>query len=183
LAGAPGYPGPIGPIQAHRRPEVDILKKKNMDRNNLPLLYGIFIGAVAIAFFLFLSLFGLHRNPMFSAANFVFFGLGQFLLIQRYKRRTPGVFKYQDGFWALLRCGIIATFIITGFFLVYITELNPGFLHEMLTTWEEDYELRPGVVIMGLALMGFSTSLVFSLIHMQLFKPTWNTAEGKKHTL
>jgi len=56
-------------------------------------------------------------------------------------------------------------------------------MQQMLTTWAEDYELRPGVVLLGLALMGFSTSLVFSLVHMQLFKPSWNTKEGKKHTL
>lgn len=154
-----------------------------MDRKNLPLLYGIGIGTVAIAFFLFLSLFGLHRNPLWSSVNFVFFGLGQFLMIQRYKQLSTGGFHYQDGFWALLRCGIIATFVITGFFLVYITELHPGFLREMLTTWKEEYGLGAGMAIMGLALMGFSTSLVFSLIHMQLFKPTWNTAEGKKHRL
>lgn|SRR5690606_738051 len=154
-----------------------------MNRFDLPTLYGVAIGAVAIGFFLFLSLFGLHRNPIFSTANFFFFGVGLFMLIQRYKRRAEKSFTYQDGFWAIFRAGSIATLIITGFFLVYITELNPGFMQQMLTTWAEDYELRPGVVLLGLALMGFSTSLVFSLVHMQLFKPSWNTKEGKKHTL
>lgn len=154
-----------------------------MKRSHLPIWYGTFIGVVAIMYFLLLSMFGLHENPFYSSANIVFFGVGLFLLIVKYKQDTTGIFKYQDGFWAMFKAGIIATFIITAFFLIYITELNRSFLGEMLTTWKEDYDVQPGTVIIGLTLMGFSTSLVFSLIHMQLFKRSWNTKEGKKHTL
>lgn len=154
-----------------------------MKRSHLPIWYGIGIGAAAVVYFLLLSLFGLHENPFYSSANIAFFGVGQFLLIVKFKQATEGLFKYQDGFWAMFKAGIIATFIIAAFFLVYLTELNPDFLQEMLTMWKEDYDLKPGTVIFGLTLMGFSTSLVFSLIHMQLFKRSWNTKEGKKHTL
>jgi len=154
-----------------------------MKRSRLHLIYGIGIGAAAIVYFLLLSLLGLHENPFFSAVNILFYGIGFFLLITKFKERTEGIFKYQEGFWAMFRAGIIATLIITGFFLLYITELNDGFLQEMLTMWKEDHNVKPGTVILGLALMGFSTSLVLSLAYMQLFKRSWNTREGKKHTL
>lgn len=154
-----------------------------MESKQLPLAYGLFIAAAVIVYFLILSLFGLHRHPVLSAANIVVYAVGQFLLVSKYKSRIWGTFKYEDGFWAMFKAGIIATIVICIFFLLYLTELNPGFLQELLTTWEEEYDLRVGPVILGVALMGFSTSLIFSLIHMQLFKPSWNTKEGKKHTL
>ena len=105
------------------------------------------------------------------------------MLITKFKDKTEGIFKYQEGFWAMFRSGIIATFVITVFFLLYITEVNDVFLEKLLTVWKEDHNVKPGTVILGLALMGFSTSLILSLTYMQLFKRSWNTREGKKHTL
>jgi len=154
-----------------------------MKQSYLPLLYGSSIGAAAIGYFLLLSLFDLHKNPFYSAANIVFFGIGLFFLVLRYKNSTGSDFKYQHGFWAMFKAGIIATFMITTFFLFYITELNTSFLAEILTAWKEGYNLSPNIVVFGLVLMGLSISLVFSLIHMQLFKKSWNTQKGEKHTL
>lgn len=145
-----------------------------MKLKNIPLFYGIAIGITIIIYFLILSIFGLHKHPVYSAICIGIMGLGLFFLISKYKKDTTRIFKYQQGFWAMLRAGIIATIIITVFFALYITELNRGFLKEMLTTWKEDYNLNPGIAIFGLALMGFSTSLVFSLALMQLFKRSWN---------
>lgn len=147
------------------------------------LFYGIAIAAAIIVYFLILSIFGLHTYPAYSAFDIVIMGIGLYLLISKYKSDNPEIFKYQGGFWVMFRAGIIATLIITVFFAFYITEFNKGFLMEMLTTWEKDYSLEPISAIFGLALMGFSISLVFSLSFMQLFKRTWNTEEGKKHQL
>ena len=148
-----------------------------MKLKKISLFYGITIAIVIIVYFLILSFFGLHKYPVYSAVDIFIVGVGL------YKKNTKGVFKYQKGFWVMFRAGIIATLIITSFFALYITELNPGFLRELLTTWKEDYSLNPSIAIFGLALMGFSTSISFSLIHMQLFKRSWNTKDGKKHTL
>ena len=139
-----------------------------MKLKKISLFYGITIAIVIIVYFLILSFFGLHKYPVYSAVDIFIVGVGLFLLISKYKKNTKGV---------------IATLIITSFFALYITELNPGFLRELLTTWKEDYSLNPSIAIFGLALMGFSTSISFSLIHMQLFKRSWNTKDGKKHTL
>ena len=154
-----------------------------MENRRLPLVYGLYMAAAAIAYFLILSLFGLHRHPVLSVVNLAIYGVGQFMLVSKFKAGARGTFKYEEGFWAMFRAGVIATIVICIFFLLYITELTPGFLQELLTTWKEEYDLRVGPVILGIALMGISTSLVFSLVHMQLFKPSWNTKEGKKHTL
>lgn len=54
---------------------------------------------------------------------------------------------------------------------------------EILPNWKQDYNLNPPIVIFGLALMGFSSSISFSLIHMQLFKRSWNVKEENKQSL
>ncbi|MER3375024.1 MAG: DUF4199 domain-containing protein [Allomuricauda sp.] len=154
-----------------------------MKQSYLPYWYGTCIAAAAIAFFILLSLFDLHTNPFYSAANIIFFGAGLFLLGLKCKNTANGDFKYQYGFLAMFKAGVFATLIISAVFLLYITELNTSFLAEMLTVWKEGYSITPNIVVFGLVLMGLSTSLVFSLIHMQLFKKSWNTEKGEKHTL
>lgn len=73
-----------------------------------------------ISYFLLLSIFDLHKYPIYSALNIVIIGVGLFLLISKYKKGTRGNFKYQRGFWAMFRGGMIANFIITAFFLLFI---------------------------------------------------------------
>lgn len=154
-----------------------------MKQTKISPLFGIYIGCTMIGYFLLLSFFGLHKYPIFSAFNLIIMGVGLYFTISRYKNQQKGVFKYQNGFWAIFQAGIVATFIIVAFFALYITEFNDGFLGELLTTWTTDYDLKPGLAMLGLALMGFSTSIIFSLLLMQLFKRTWNTKEGREHRL
>lgn len=154
-----------------------------MKQNKISPLFGTYIGCAMIAYFLLLSLIDLHKKPIFSAFNIIIMGVGLYYTISKYKNEQNGVFKYLNGFWVIFQAGIIATFIIVAFFALYITELNDGILTEMLTTWKTSYDLTPGFAVLGLALMGFSTSVICALLLMQLFKRSWNTKEGRKHEL
>lgn len=153
-----------------------------MKRSSVPLMYGIYMAIALIVYFLLLSLLDLHKNPVYSVFNMVITAGGIFLTIKAYRDKNAGKFKYQKGFMAGLSAGFIATVIFTAFFAVYASELNPGFQEELITMWETDWFVNIGMLVFTVALMGFATSLVVTLAIMQLYKPSWNTAEGKKHT-
>lgn len=153
-----------------------------MKRLSVPLVYGIFIAIALIAYFLILALFGLHNNPAYSVFNMVITGAGIFLAIKKYRDKKGGKFKYQKGFLTGLTTGFMATVIFTIFFAIYASELNPDFSTELLTMWETDWFVNIGMLVFTVALMGFATSFVVALAVMQLYKPSWNTAEGRKHT-
>ena len=153
-----------------------------MKKLSVPLTYGIFIAIALIAYFLLLAIFELHKNPAYSVFNMVITGVGIFLAIKKYRDKKAGKFTYQKGFLAGLSSGFIATVIFTGFFAVYASELNPDFSRELITMWETDWFVNIGMLVFTVALMGFATSFVVSLAVMQLYKPSWNTSEGQKHT-
>lgn len=153
-----------------------------MKRSSVPLMYGIFIAIALIAYFLLLAIFELHKNPVYSVFNMVITGVGIFLAIKKYRDVKLGKFKYQKGFMAGLSTGFIATVIFTAFFAIYASELNPDFSEELITMWETDWFVNIGMLVFTVALMGFATTLVVTLTIMQLYKPTWNTSEGQKHT-
>lgn len=153
-----------------------------MKRSSVPLTYGIFIAIALTVYFLLLSLLDLHKNPAYSIFNLVITGVGIFLTIKAYRDKNPEKFKYQKGFMAGLSAGFIATILFTGFFAIYTSELNPNFQEELITMWETDWFVNIGMLVFTVALMGFATSLVVTLAIMQLYKPSWNTTEGKKHT-
>ncbi|MGA9589532.1 MAG: DUF4199 domain-containing protein [Salegentibacter sp.] len=153
-----------------------------MKKFTIPIKYGIAIAVGLIAYFLILSLFGLHTNPLYSIFNVVIMAVGMYLALKDYRRGKKAKFKYQKGFMATLLTGANATIIFTIFFGIYCTELNPGFLDNLIKMWASYYGTGLGVVIFSVAAMGFSTSLVLSLAYMQIFKDSWNTKEGREHT-
>ncbi len=154
-----------------------------MSKIKIPITYGVVIAAGLIAYFLILSIFGAHVNPIFSLFNGVIMGVGMFAALKQYRIRKGDKFKYQKGFMASLLTGFNATIIFTIFFGLYSTEFNPGFLDDLITVWIKDYNTHIGIVLFVVAVMGFATSLVLTLAYMQLFKDSWNTKEAKKHTL
>lgn len=154
-----------------------------MGITSIPIKYGIAIAAGLIAYFLIISLFDLHINPVFSLFNGVIMAYGMYEAIKHYRLQKGNKFKYQKGFTATLLTGFNATIIFTVFFGIYATELNPDFLDRLLTMWMTDYSTSIGIVVFVVAIMGFATSLVLTLSYMQLFKDSWNTKEAKKHTL
>ena len=153
-----------------------------MKKLSVPLLYGVFIAIGLIAYFLLLSLFGLHTNPAFSLFNMVITAVGIFLAVRKYMYNKGPKFKYQKGFVVGLTSGFIATILFTFFFAIYATEIQPGFPQELITMWETDWFVNLGMLVFTVALMGFASTFVVSLAIMQLYKPSWNTSEGRKHT-
>ncbi|MDX1427260.1 MAG: DUF4199 domain-containing protein [Salegentibacter mishustinae] len=154
-----------------------------MKKLKIPILYGIIIAAMLIAFFLLLSLFGLHVNPVYSIFNGVIMAIGLWFALKAYRKDKGNKFKYQKGFSMVFLTGINATIIFVIFFGLYATEFNPGFLDQMINMWATFYNTNIGIVLFTIAMMGFSTSVVLALAYMQLFKDSWNTKEAKKHTL
>lgn len=154
-----------------------------MEVQKTALKYGIITGVVLILYFLLLALVGLHKHAAFSVANILITGSGIYLAIQRLKRIEKETFRYQFGFATGIVTGFTATIIFTLFSTLYITELNPNFTHEFMTKWEFDWFAGNGMLILTIFLMGLATTVVLTLAFMQLFKDSWNTIEGSKHTL
>ena len=145
-----------------------------MKKITLPVRYGIAISGSLIAFFLILSLFGLHTNPAFSLFNGVITAFGIYEAIKTYKLKEGSKFNYTNGFTTGIITGFVATFIFTVFFTFYATEINTGFLVELLEVFKGDYNVDIGLVAFSVAIMGFATTVVLTLAFMQLFKGSFN---------
>ena len=145
-----------------------------MKKIALPVRYGIVISGSLIAFFLILSLFGLHTNPAFSLFNGVITAFGIYKSIKTYKLRQGSQFNYTNGFTTGIISGFVATFIFTLFFTFYATEINTDFLIELLEVFKGDYHVSIGLVAFTVAIMGFATTVVLTLAFMQLFKGSRN---------
>jgi hypothetical protein len=141
-----------------------------MSKFILPVRFGVAISGSLIGYFLLLSLFDLHTNPIFSLFNGVITGFGIFEAI-RYRRLEYGPeYTYSTGFSCGIIAGFIATIIFSIFMAVYVTEINADFIHSMLTSWDNNFELGVGAFIFVVALMGFATAVVLSLTVMQLYE-------------
>ncbi len=145
-----------------------------MKKYALPLRFGVATSGSLIAYFLILSLMGLHTNVFYSLFNAVITGFGIYEAIKYYKLKLASSFDYGSGFVAGLVTGGVATLIFTLFFALYSTELSPGFLEELSTKWASEYQNFEAIVFLVVATMGFSTTLVLTLSFMQLFKPSLN---------
>lgn len=153
-----------------------------MNRFSHPVKYGIFIALGLIAYFVILSFFGMHTNAAYSIFNLIILGTGLYFAITSYKKKRGNKFKFQKGFAVGLTTGFVATVIFTIFFLVYATELDPEFMDELFPMYAEDWFSNIGMVIAGVGLMGFVSTLVVTYAFVQLYKVTQNTKEGDKHT-
>ena len=140
----------------------------------LPIRFGIAASGCLMAYFLILSLLGLHTNIFYSLFNVVVTGFAIYEAIKFYKLKKGASFRYGNGFIAGLLTGGVATLIFTLFFTFYATELNPGFLEELSTKWASEYRGFEAIVFFVVAVMGLSTTLVLTLSFMQLFKPSNN---------
>ena len=144
---------------------------------SLPIRFGIATSGSLIAYFLILSLFGLHTNVFFSLFNAVITGFGIFEAIKYYRMELRDRFNYGRGFAAGIVTGFLATLIFTMFFALYATEFNTDFLMNLSTKWFNDFKDFEGIVFFTVAIMGFATTLVLTLAFMQLFKTSKNTSK------
>jgi len=151
-----------------------------MKKSTIPVTYGLAIAAGLIIYFLFLSLLGLHTKPYMSILNAVIAGTGIYLALKNYKLYKGSHFKYQKGFMAGILTGFNATIVFTIFIALYASTFNPDFLSNM--EWRLTGETGLTIFLFEVAIMGFATSLVLTLSFMQLFKDSWNTPDGNRHT-
>src|SRR5690606_25197419 len=140
----------------------------------LPIRFGVATSGSLIAYFLFLSLFGLHTNIFYSLFNGIITAFGIYESIKYFRLKTGEAFNYGSGFTAGLVTGFVATIIFTLFFAFYATEINTDFLKELSKVWFQDNDTMDGIVFFTVAIMGFATTLVLTLAFMQLFKSSNN---------
>ena len=141
-----------------------------MKKISLPLRFGLVISAVLIAYFLILALFHKHVHPVFSFFNAVITTFGIFEAIRFNKIENPKAFSYSEGFKTGLITGFVATILFTAFFLFYATELNVGFLPELLKEMHGGLGADVGLVTFTVAIMGLATTVVSTLAIMQFLK-------------
>ncbi len=144
----------------------------------LPVRLGIVISGCLIAFFLILSLFGLHTNPIFSLFNGIITGLGIYEVIRYNKLEQGEDFTYVSGFSVGIISGFLATLIFTVFFLLYATEIDALFLSRLLEVFEGKYNVSVGLVTFVVAIMGFATTVILTLTCMQIFKKSRNIPQN-----
>lgn len=141
-----------------------------MDKFTLPIRFGLALTTSLIAYFLVLSLFGLHTNPFFSLFNGIITGFAIFEAI-RYRRIELGQdYNYTKGFSSGIVTGFIASILFTFFMAIYASEIDPEFLSKLVPDYAAHYDIGIGVFSFIVLLMGLATSVVLTLTFMQLFK-------------
>jgi hypothetical protein len=150
-----------------------------MKKMSLSIRFGLVTTAVLIAYFLILALFHKHINPVFSFFNAVITAFGIYEAVRLSKLENPANFSYGEGFKTGLVTGVIATLLFTIFFLFYATEINSGFLPELLVSMHGGLGADVGLVTFVVAIMGLATTVVSSLTVMQLFKNSGNIPQIK----
>ncbi len=150
-----------------------------MKKVTLPVRFGIAISGSLIAYFLILSLFNAHTSPIYSLFNTVITAFGIYEAIKSFKLREGKKFNYTNGFTTGIVTGFVATIIFTIFFTFYATEINAEFLVKLLEVFKGDYHIGIGSVAFGVAIMGFTTTVILTLAFMQLFKNSRNIPQNQ----
>tara|TARA_R110002050_G_scaffold94765_2_gene197150 strand:+ start:6132 stop:6584 length:453 start_codon:yes stop_codon:yes gene_type:complete len=150
-----------------------------MKKISLTLRFGLVISAILIAYFLILALFNLHTNPVFSFFNAIITAFGIYEVVRLSKLEQPDSFSYGEGFKIGLTTGAIATILFTAFFLLYSTEINADFLPQLLNSMNGSFNINEGLIAFIVAIMGFVTTIVSTLVVMQLFKNSRNMTQNK----
>ena len=150
-----------------------------MKKISLTLRFGLVTSAVLIAYFLILALFNLNTNPVFSFFNAVITAFGIYEVVRIRKLEGPNSFSYEEGFKIGVATGAIATIIFTVFFLFYSTEINHDFLPQLLDSMNGSFDINEGLIAFIVAIMGFATTIVSTLVVMQLFKNSGNVNQNK----
>lgn len=145
-----------------------------MNPNRLHIRYGIVIAIVLIAYFLLVKLFGLHENPWLRILNGAIMAYGLYAVIRQRRLLEGSEFDYFKGFKTGIYTGFLATLIFVAFMAVYMYHLDPGFPEKIMSSWMEDYNQGPGILVFVLIVEGFSSTVVLTLAFMQKFKPSWN---------
>ncbi|MEM0587509.1 DUF4199 domain-containing protein [Aequorivita flava] len=144
--------------------------------------YAVWIAIALIAYFLLLKLIGFHQYPELSSVNGLIFGFGIYLAMKKYATGKND-FKYEKGFEVGLFTGGIASIIFTLFMAVYMYQIDTEFAAAIMERWSLEYSLGTLMLILSVLIMSFATTIVLTLAFMQLLKKSWNTQDGKRHTM
>ncbi|MFI1745004.1 hypothetical protein [Thalassobellus sediminis] len=63
--------------------------------------------------------------------------------------------------------------------MLYSTEINSDFLPQLLDSMNGGFNINEGLIAFIVAIMGFATTLVSTLVVMQLFKNNRNINQNK----
>lgn len=140
----------------------------------VPLKYGFQVAISLIAYFLIVRLFGLHENPWLRLFNGVIMAHGLFLAIRSYKRRDLDGFTYFEGFKIGVKTGFLTTFVFVLFMALYMFHIDPAFADSVMVDWKSEYDNGAGILVIVLLIEGITSTLVLTLMFMQLFKKSWN---------
>lgn len=141
-----------------------------MNKFTLPIRFAFALTTSLVAYFLVLSLFGLHTNPFFSLFNGVITGFAIFEAIRYRRLELADEYNYTMGFSAGIVTGFLASILFTIFMAVYASEADPDFLTKLAPDYATHYDNGVGVLSFIVLLMGFATTVVLTLSFMQLFK-------------
>ena len=147
-----------------------------MKKVSLPIRFGLIMSVILIAYFLILSLFNIHTNPVYSFLNAFITVFGIYETVRYYKLEQGDDFSYSKGIIAGLISGFIATVVFSIFFLFYITEINSDFIPGLLETTNYGSDVSVGVVTFTVIVMGLATTVISALTVMQYFKKSWNVS-------
>ena len=149
-----------------------------MKKASSAIRFGLVTSVMLIAYFLILSLFNKHTNPVFSFFNAAITAFGIWEAVRLSKLEQQQKFSYSEGFRTGVVTGFTATLLFTLFFLVYTTELNVAFLPELLKTISGGFNASIGMVIFIVAIMGVATTVIATLTTMQFFKNSRNIPQN-----
>lgn len=152
-----------------------------MKTKSISFRYGIGLAIALIAYFLILSLFGLHIYIWYSLFNGILTGIGIFLALRAYRTQNKNS-SYGKGFMTGFLTGFTATVIFTCFFALYSTYINPDFTEAIIEHWDMASDMGLGQIIFVVAVMGFVSSFILTLVCSQYLKDSWN-AHSKKDKL
>lgn len=130
------------------------------------LKYGILIFLSLVGYYMIMKAFNLHENLWLRGLNFaiVFFWLYQ---LTNNKDKSTGYLR-QFGNNLIAAASGVAMFSISIF--IYLTWINPEFLNVLSESWMFSQFLSPGMVSAAIFIEGFASSVILSLIVMQVFK-------------
>lgn len=136
----------------------------------LSIRYGFALAASLIAYFLILSLFDAHTNPIYSMFNMVITAFAVYDVIRSRKHELRDQFKYYNGVSAGLATGFVGTVFFAIFMSVYTSDINPDFLNNLASHFLHNSDVNPMMFSFVVVIMGFATTVVMTLTFMQLFK-------------
>lgn len=142
-----------------------------MKNNSTSIKYGIITGIFLVGYFFLLGELGYIHSPAYSIFNALICALGIFMAITERNSREED-FTYKMGFDTGIKTGVIATIIFTLFFIFFAVK-QQDFVSEM-TQKMSFMNMNYTLLVIIVAILGFISVYVVTLILMKYFKKNWD---------